>query len=192
MSAATDQNKRARRSHVWERDDLDQPQTAIKFDHRRAIEIGAAGEHLVCADLLLQGYRAFQASQGAPYDVVVDLFGRLVRITVKSTTGPVRRPGRPTSRGCYVFCIGRGKRDKQGKTSRRSYDAADVDVVALVALDTNQIAYIPIQICPQIMNLRADHGPERQNNDGPRFQGGNREFRDFPFSAALGATNGGE
>lgn len=37
---------------------------------------GAAGEHLVCADLLLQGYRAFLSDQNCPYDVAVDVGGQ--------------------------------------------------------------------------------------------------------------------
>jgi hypothetical protein len=38
----------------------------------RALELGKAAEHIVCADLILAGYRAFLADQGLPYDVVFD------------------------------------------------------------------------------------------------------------------------
>jgi len=31
------------------------------------LEIGKAAEHLVCADLILKGYRSFLADQGLPF-----------------------------------------------------------------------------------------------------------------------------
>lgn len=39
----------------------------------KTIQIGHAAEHLMVADLLLQGYTAFLAGPQLPYDVVVDL-----------------------------------------------------------------------------------------------------------------------
>ena len=35
------------------------------------LELGKAAEHLVVADLILSGYRAYLTEQGLPYDVVV-------------------------------------------------------------------------------------------------------------------------
>lgn len=49
------------------------------------LQMGKAGEHLVCADLILQGYNAFMADQGLPYDVVVDTDGKIHKVQVKST-----------------------------------------------------------------------------------------------------------
>lgn len=37
----------------------------------KELQLGKAGEHLVCFDLINQGYNAFLADQGLPYDVVV-------------------------------------------------------------------------------------------------------------------------
>ena len=34
------------------------------------LQIGKAGEYLVCADLILKGYIAFLSEQGLPYDVI--------------------------------------------------------------------------------------------------------------------------
>ena len=48
---------------------------------------GTAAEHLVCADLLLCGYRAFLADQNCAYDIAVDVAGRLIRIQVKAQRG---------------------------------------------------------------------------------------------------------
>ncbi len=51
------------------------------------LEVGKAAEHLVVADLILSGYRAYLTDQGLPYDVVVDVGGRLYRVQVKATRG---------------------------------------------------------------------------------------------------------
>ena len=50
---------------------------------------GIAAEHLVCADLLLSGYRAFLADQNCPYDVAVEY---LCRLTKTPTGGVVLDP----------------------------------------------------------------------------------------------------
>ena len=49
------------------------------------LQIGKAGEHLVCSDLILQGFNAFLADQGLPYDVVVDNDNKLWKIQVRAT-----------------------------------------------------------------------------------------------------------
>lgn len=95
--------------------------------------IGQAGEHLVCADLIMQGYRAHLAEPSAPYDVVLDTGDRLLRVQVKATTAQTPRPsGRP----CYQFEL----RRRHGK-QRVGYDSNDFDLVALVALDIRRVGY---------------------------------------------------
>ena len=46
------------------------------------LQIGKAGEHLACFDLISQGYHAFLSDQGLPYDIVLDIDGELRRIQV--------------------------------------------------------------------------------------------------------------
>lgn len=106
-----------------------------------AIELGKAAEHLVCADLILQGYRAFLSDQGLPYDVVVDLSGRLIRIQVKAScfARDMNRAGRNV-RTVYSFWVRR-----RGKNGDQRLSNTDCDVVALVALDIRAVAYLPIQ-----------------------------------------------
>jgi hypothetical protein len=56
---------------------------------RRAISIsiGNAGEHLVMAELLAQGFQAFMADRGNPaFDIAVDVGGVTSMIRVKTTT----------------------------------------------------------------------------------------------------------
>lgn len=105
----------------------------------RALEIGKAAEHIVCADLILSGYRVFLTDQGLPYDVVVDLDGRLLRIQVKGTARPRPVPGRPGSGPSYMFSIRRA-----GKGARRLVGNDEFDIVDLVALDIRTVAYLAI------------------------------------------------
>lgn len=97
---------------------------------------GIAAEHLVCADLLLSGYRAFLADQNCPYDVAVEHDGRLIRVQVKATRKAKPTPGRPDSQPCYQWHARRA-----GKGGLRTYADSDFDVIALVALDVKVIAY---------------------------------------------------
>jgi len=102
--------------------------------------VGKAAEHLVCADLLLSGYRAFLSDEGLPYDVLVETGERIMRVQVKAT----RQPRNANAKGrnpnnVYVFNVRcRGNRGRQ----RLSNDHCDI--VALVALDTRQVAYLAV------------------------------------------------
>lgn len=104
------------------------------------LELGKAAEYLVVADLILQGYRAYLTDQGLPYDVVLDLDGRLLRIQVKATREMRSVPQRATKIPGYLFHPRRS-----GKAGRRRYGRAEFDLVAFVALDTRTIAYMPIE-----------------------------------------------
>ena len=80
------------------------------------LDVGTAGEHLVCADLLLGGYVAFRADQNCAYDVAVDLGGRLIRLQVKSTRAVKPIPQRETESLAYQWHVRRA-----GKGGRRNY-----------------------------------------------------------------------
>ena len=100
------------------------------------MEAGRAGEYLVLADLLLNGWVAYPTSQGLPYDVAVDIGKRVIRVQVKSTLLPksaeYRRGGAPL----YMFHTKRA-----GKAGKRRYGVDDFDILALVGLDRRLIAY---------------------------------------------------
>ena len=100
------------------------------------MEVGRAGEHLVMADLLLDGWVAYPTSQGVPYDIVVDLGGQMIRVQVKSTKMPKTPQSMNRGTPLYVFHTRRA-----GKKGRRRYSTDDFDVLALVALDRRLIAY---------------------------------------------------
>lgn len=110
--------------------------------------VGTAAEHMVCADLLLAGYRAFRADQFCPYDVAVEHAGRLIRIQVKATRRPRAVPQRRKQTDAYLFHVKRA-----GKGGNRRYTDLDFDVVALVALDILRIAYYRIGRLRQAVHL---------------------------------------
>lgn len=114
------------------------------------LQIGKAGEYLVCADLILNGFIAYPSEQGLPYDVVLDIDGKLIKVQVKSTRKPKDIPQRKTSIPAYIFHIG-----NNGKMNRRKkYESHQVDIFALVALNTKRIAYLPFFDCQTTMNFR--------------------------------------
>ena len=103
------------------------------------MEVGKAAEHLVCCDLLVQGYNAFLSDQGLPYDLIVDLGGRLLRVQVKGTRQPKNpMPGHRLTDG-YFFHVRRA-----GKGGVRIYGDDEFDMYALVALDIHKIAYFAV------------------------------------------------
>ena len=137
---------------------------------------GCAGEHLVCFDLLLQGYNAFLTDQNCAYDVAVDIDGRLVRVQVKSTREPRSIPQRVNHRAGYMWNVRRA-----GKGGARNYKDSDFDLLALVALDTKQIAYLPPSKTKQTVHIRAHDDAEPPKHGGKS----GKTFSMFPFGVAL-------
>lgn len=139
------------------------------------LELGRAAEHLVCADLLLGGWRAFHSAQGMAYDLAVDVGARLIRVQVKATLHP-RHP-QPSMRAnpAYFFNIKRA-----GRGSARVYRHDEFDVYALVALDRRLIGYFAKAELPsQLITLRIPGG-----RYGPGGKG-EREFEGASFARAL-------
>lgn len=137
---------------------------------------GTAAEHLVAADLLLKGYNAFLADQCCAYDVAVDIHGRLVRLQVKSTREPRPIPNNPNARSAYMWYVRRA-----GKAGARVYEAGAFDLLALVALDTRQIAYLPPSMQVQTVHIRT------HEDSAPPANGGKsgKTFAQFPFEKAV-------
>ena len=144
--------------------DLDRSDVECSDD----LEIGKAAEHLVCADLIMSGYRAFLSDQGLPYDILVDIGGSLLRVQVKSTRKPKNHDPKTRSTPGYFFHLRRA-----GKGGRRRYPENAFDLYALVALDRNAIAYLPA------VDLRVPG--ERYLQNGSM----NREFQAASFRHAL-------
>jgi hypothetical protein len=151
------------------------PKSKDSIPAHRMIAVGTAGEHIVCADLILAGHRAFLTSAGLPYDVIADIGGMLFRIAVKSTTVARPRAGRTLTRSCYQFNILR--------SGKRPYTSGEADLVALVALDRRLVCYLPVAKCPTIMHLDEPGPIHYPNHKGPK-RGRCKIFADFPLTSA--------
>jgi hypothetical protein len=115
------------------------------------LQIGKAGEYLVCADLIMKGLVAFPSEQGLPYDVLVDTGKRLLKVQVKTTTAPRIVPQRAKDSYAYIFTIKR-----HGKRNTQIYDDGEVDIFALVCLDTRLVGYLRNEEMPTTVNFRVD------------------------------------
>jgi hypothetical protein len=115
----------------------------------KELQMGKAGEYLVCADLILADYVAYPSEQGLPYDVVLDTGVKLLKIQVKTTEKPRKIPQRVKDSFAYIFNIKRN-----GKGNKQRYVDNDVDIFALVALDSRTIAYMPNKELKTTMNFR--------------------------------------
>ena len=116
----------------------------------KELQIGKAGEHLVCCDLILQGYNAFLADQGLPFDIVIEKNGVLKKVQVKTTT---KLNTYKKAKNIYRFNL------KCGRGSRSRAREIDCDYYAFVALDIKEIAYIPMK------EMRARNGKLKQTMD---------------------------
>ena len=107
-------------------------------------EVGQAAEHLVCADLLLNGWTAYLAGPSVPYDIVVETGDARVRVQVKSTLLPTTNRAARRVTPAYFFCLN----SRLGKRLPR-YGHSEVDIFALVALDRKLIAYFAVDEIPK-------------------------------------------
>jgi len=115
------------------------------------LQIGKAGEYIVCADLILKGLIAYPSEQGLPYDVVIDNGNKLLKCQVKTTLQPRIIPQRKKESEAYIFTIKR-----HGKNNQSIYSLTEVDLFALVCLDTKFVGYLKNKEMPSTINIRPD------------------------------------
>lgn len=115
------------------------------------MQIGKAGEYLVCADLITRGFIAYPSEQGLPYDVVLDFGGKLLKVQVKTTRSHKQTPQRVNNSNTYAFNVKRC-----GKKNKSSHTSDSVDIFALVALDEKQIGYMKNKDVKQTMFFRVE------------------------------------
>lgn len=117
----------------------------------KQLQIGKAGEYLVCADLILKGFIAFTSDQGLPYDVLLDTGKKLLRVQVKTTEKARLVQQRKDPIPAYIFSIKRA-----GARGKTRYDENEIDLFALVCLDTKEIGYVTNKEMPTTINIRVD------------------------------------
>jgi hypothetical protein len=115
----------------------------------KQLQIGKAGEYLVCADLILKGFVAYLSEQGLPYDLLLDTGERLLKVQVKTTSKPVMILQRTNEYPAYLFKIKRAT-----KTGNQRYTEKEIDLFALVVLDTKEIGYMWNNNIPTNINFR--------------------------------------
>lgn len=125
------------------------------------LQIGKAGEYLVCADLILKGHIAFPSEQGLSFDVVMSAGQKLYKIQVKTTRKPIPVPQRVARTDKYCFHVRRC-----GKGGRMSYLSGDVDIFALVALDSRTIGYIDAKKVKQTMFFLPENSSHLKHHRG--------------------------
>ena len=117
----------------------------------KQLQVGKAGEYLVCADLILKGFIAFPSEQGLPYDVLLDTGEKLLKVQVKTTEKPRLVQQRNDPIPAYIFSIKRA-----GANGKTRYEEKEIDLFALVCLDTMQIGYLTNKEMPTTINIRVD------------------------------------
>jgi len=115
------------------------------------LQIGKAGEYITCGDLIIKGLIAYPSEQGLPYDVVIDNGKKLLKCQVKTTLQPRIIPQRSKKTLAYIFNIKR-----HGTNNQKIYTDNEVDVFALVCLDTKRVGYIKNCDMPTTINIRVD------------------------------------
>lgn len=142
----------------------------------KELQVGKAGEYLVCADLIIKGFVAFPSEQGLPYDVVLDTGAKMLRIQVKTCEKPreLSFSQRKTKTIVYQYTI-----KFHGKHRDRLYDEDEVDIFALVALDSRLVGYVLAENMRSTVNFRVDalrgtYRDEKALNDYKRV----RELKD--------------
>jgi hypothetical protein len=165
--------------HASRRAETMAPLPILKTTTSTELELSRAAEFLVCAELILAGYPAFPSAAGLPYDVVVDLGDRLIKLQVKATRGPRAIPQRAKYTPGYLFHTKRC-----GAKGRNTYQAGDFDGYALVALDTRAVAYIPLsQAKFKSVHLRP------AGFAGAKWSRRKECITDFPFETMLAALS---
>ena len=102
------------------------------------LQMGKAGEHLVCYSLILQGYNAFLSDAGLPYDILVEVDGALKRVQVKSSVSARCVYSNGYSKTyAYAFML------RAGKGAKRCIKQTDVDYIAFAFLDIGVVQYLP-------------------------------------------------
>lgn len=105
---------------------------------KEAARHGKIGEHLVCVDLLSKGYNAYLVYD-RKYDVLVEVGNKLYKIQVKTTLKPrFAYQKSKKQKPVYAFNVYRS-----GYKNGNIYKIGDIDLFALVALDSKHISYMP-------------------------------------------------
>ncbi len=158
----------------------EQPDKAFDLAVVDDMQIGKAGEYLVCADLIMQGFIAYPSEQGLPYDVVADIGGELFKIQVKTTRSHKNTPQRVGNWRTYAFNVKR-----RGKKNRNNHTEDSCDLFALVALDEKQIGYMKNKDVKQTMFFRVESFRGQYEDENRNMKSLGRYLSDMTLKKAV-------
>ena len=92
---------------------------------------GTASEHLACADIWLQGYKAYMIASDV-FDVIMKAENQLLRLQVKSSSFSQHKNNSLT----YNLC--------RGCKSKNLYDKNDIDGWVFVNLINKKVCYMDV------------------------------------------------
>ena len=91
------------------------------------------------------------AEEALPYDILLDVGQRIIKIQVKTTeTYKLTNQWRGKTEA-YVISVKR-----KGSNGSKRYQTNEIDIFAIVTLDTKQVGYILNEEMPTTINIRPD------------------------------------
>jgi hypothetical protein len=111
---------------------------------RNDVRTGKSGEHLVLAKLTRWGFDAHDAPQDAPYDVIIDYAGTIIRVQVKTRSH--------ASGALWHYRVQRG--NWRSATGTYAYSEHDYDIFAAVANSIERVLFLPTVI--HAINFRTE------------------------------------
>lgn len=146
----------------------------------KELQIGKAGEHLVCFDLIMQGHNAFLTEHGFPFDILIEKNGVIKRMQVKTCS---KISSHTKSYMRYSFSLRHGRGGKHAPLK------SDVEYYALVALDIKKIAYLHsaeainkrgnVKTGIQFKTININYGRRRYSNGTIRKTDSGRYIEDY-------------
>lgn len=135
--------------------------------YNREVAIGKAGEYLVCACLLKQGYDCFLSAYELPYDILVEKDGKVYKIQVKTVTKPIT-----TKKQKEIYRFGL----RHGKGNLKRFEK--YDYFAFVALDIMKVAFLSKE---QLLNNKNEIKTivEFKSKDNQDFNKKSKYIEDF-------------
>lgn len=145
MEYLTSEPVKKPRIEVWNEAKIIEPpitEYGLLSESLTPLQIGNAGESLVRFDLAMRGFSSWPTSQEAPFDLIADFNGTLLKIQVKSTAKPKVIPQRNRTAFAYYWGASRSTKTDKEYTNRHC------DIMAFAALDSMKVAYSLLEETP--------------------------------------------
>ena len=137
---------------------------------------GLVAETAIIHECVKRGIGVARPLDDAPYDLILDLGPRLIRVQCKWAA----RRG-----GVVVIRTGRCRRGREGNIIHRSYGPDEIDAIAAYCLDTGRCYLLPHELSVNRSLVQLRLAPAKNNQvEGIRWA------RDHDLGATLSALQG--